>query len=212
EPGLRLTGPDHPHPAVQRRQPVPGDGHRGLLGGQAGLDEPAEVREIAGSPVGLPAGLGRAGRVDPAQRLGHDGLAQRRRAPAPVRRDGEGHPGLLPAIRRSSWRHEIIMTCGLCSVRCRGRRKTPVKYLLLIYGNQEKWASIPAAEWPEAIARQDAFNRKYRATGELIGAYGLADEVQARLVRRGKGPPPPAPGPAPGAQEDQPTPFLPPPH
>ena len=61
------------------------------------------------------------------------------------------------------------MTCGLCSVRWRGRadvmtrpadgahqlgRKTPVKYLLLIYGNQEKWASIPAAEWPEAIARQ----------------------------------------------------------
>ena len=44
---------------------------------------------------------------------------------------------------------------------------TPVKYLLLIYGNQEKWASIPAAEWPEAIARQDAFNRTYRATGEL---------------------------------------------
>ena len=49
-----------------------------------------------------------------------------------------------------------------------------MKYLLLIYGNQEKWASIPAAEWPEAIARQDAFNRKYQATGELIGAYGLA--------------------------------------
>jgi hypothetical protein len=45
-----------------------------------------------------------------------------------------------------------------------------VKYLMLIYGNQEKWASIPAGEWPEAIARQDAFNRKYQATGELIGA------------------------------------------
>ena len=44
-----------------------------------------------------------------------------------------------------------------------------MKYLLLIYGNQEKWSSIPAAEWPEAIARQDAFNRKYQETGELIG-------------------------------------------
>ena len=64
-----------------------------------------------------------------------------------------------------------------------------MKYLLLIYGNQEKWASIPAAEWPEAIARQDAFNRKYRTTGELIGAYGLADEIQARLVRRENGQP-----------------------
>ena len=59
-----------------------------------------------------------------------------------------------------------------------------MKYLMLIYGNQEKWASIPAGEWPEVIARQDAFNRKYRATGELIGAYGLADEIQARLIRR----------------------------
>ena len=47
-----------------------------------------------------------------------------------------------------------------------------MKYLLLIYGNQEKWASIPAEEWPEAIAKQDAFNRKYQATGELIGATG----------------------------------------
>jgi hypothetical protein len=62
-----------------------------------------------------------------------------------------------------------------------------MKYLLLIYGNQEKWASIPAEAWPEAIAKQDAFNRKYQATGELIGAYGLADELGAKLVRRENG-------------------------
>jgi hypothetical protein len=62
-----------------------------------------------------------------------------------------------------------------------------MKYLLLIYGNQEKWASIPAEDWPEAIAKQDAFNRKYQATGELIGAYGLADAAAARLVRRENG-------------------------
>ena len=59
----------------------------------------------------------------------------------------------------------------------------------MIYGNQEKWASLPAEEWPEAIARQDAFNRKYRETGELLGAYGLADAAQARLVRRVDGQP-----------------------
>ena len=64
-----------------------------------------------------------------------------------------------------------------------------MKYLMLIYGNQEKWASIPAEEWPEAIAKQDAFNRKYQATGELIGAYGLADAVRAKLVRREDGQP-----------------------
>jgi len=64
-----------------------------------------------------------------------------------------------------------------------------MKYLLMIYGNREKWASLPAEEWPEAIARQDAFNRKYRETGELLGAYGLADAAQARLVRRVDGQP-----------------------
>ncbi len=51
----------------------------------------------------------------------------------------------------------------------------------------EKWASFPAEAWPEAIARQDAFNSKYRATGELLGAYGLADAAAARLVRRQDG-------------------------
>jgi hypothetical protein len=64
-----------------------------------------------------------------------------------------------------------------------------MKYLLMIYGNQEKWTSNPAETWAEAIAKQDAFNRKYQATGELIGAYGLADAAQARLVRREDGVP-----------------------
>ena len=64
-----------------------------------------------------------------------------------------------------------------------------MKYMLLIYGNEEKWASLPAEEWREAVAKQDAFNRKYQATGELIGAYGLADAVKAKLVRRENGRP-----------------------
>ncbi|HTT54438.1 MAG TPA: YciI family protein [Streptosporangiaceae bacterium] len=62
-----------------------------------------------------------------------------------------------------------------------------MKYLMLIYGNQEKWNSFPAEAWPEAIAKQEAFNAKYRDTGELLGAYGLADAAQARLVRRQDG-------------------------
>lgn len=64
-----------------------------------------------------------------------------------------------------------------------------MKYLMLIYGNQEKWSAVPAEEWPRAIARQDAFNRKYQETGELIGAYGLSDEVNAKLVQRKDGAP-----------------------
>ncbi|HEY3977924.1 MAG TPA: YciI family protein [Streptosporangiaceae bacterium] len=62
-----------------------------------------------------------------------------------------------------------------------------MKYLLMIYGNQEKWEALPAGQWPEAIARQEAFNARYRETGELLGSYGLADAVNAKLVRRAGG-------------------------
>lgn len=62
-----------------------------------------------------------------------------------------------------------------------------MKYLLLIYGNQEKWASIPAEDFPAEIAKQDAWNVKYKETGELLGAYGLADAAMAKLVRRADG-------------------------
>ncbi|KPC78175.1 MULTISPECIES: YciI family protein [Streptomyces] len=64
-----------------------------------------------------------------------------------------------------------------------------MKYIAMIYGNQEKWDSFPAEAWPEAIAKQEAFNKKYRESGELLGAYGLADAVNAKLVRREDGAP-----------------------
>lgn len=62
-----------------------------------------------------------------------------------------------------------------------------MKYVAMIYGNQAKWDSFPAEAWPEAIAKQDAFNKKYQETGELVGAYGLADAALAQLVRRKDG-------------------------
>ena len=62
-----------------------------------------------------------------------------------------------------------------------------MKYLLMIYGNREKWASLAPEEWRAGVARQDAFNARYRATGELLGAYGLADTARAKLVRRENG-------------------------
>lgn len=62
-----------------------------------------------------------------------------------------------------------------------------MKYLMLIYGNKDKWASVPPEQWPEAAAKQDAFNQKYRATGELLASYGLADAEQTVLVRRSAG-------------------------
>jgi hypothetical protein len=64
-----------------------------------------------------------------------------------------------------------------------------MKYLLMIYGNQEKWESLSQEEWQEVIARQDAFNQRYHDTGELLGAYGLGDATEAKLIRRVKGAP-----------------------
>jgi hypothetical protein len=55
--------------------------------------------------------------------------------------------------------------------------------MVIIYGNQELWESFPAEEWTKQIAAFDAFNRKFFQTGELLGAYGLADAVQAKTVR-----------------------------
>ena len=70
-----------------------------------------------------------------------------------------------------------------------------MKYLLMIYGNQEKWSSIPAEDWPREIAKQDAYNKKYTATGELLGGYGLADAAAAKLVMRKDGVPAVSDGP-----------------
>ncbi|NIH82745.1 YciI family protein [Amycolatopsis viridis] len=61
-----------------------------------------------------------------------------------------------------------------------------MKYMAILYGNQELWDSITPAQWQEAIAAQDEFNRKYFATGELLGAYGLGDAPKVVRVRDGQ--------------------------
>jgi hypothetical protein len=58
-----------------------------------------------------------------------------------------------------------------------------MKYMLIIYGNKEKWDSFSADEQAESIERHERFNKKYFDTGELLGAYGLADAVEAKQVR-----------------------------
>jgi hypothetical protein len=62
------------------------------------------------------------------------------------------------------------------------REDAHMKYMIIIYGNRELWESFPPEQAQQAIAAQDAFNREFTATGELLGAYGLADAVQARTV------------------------------
>ncbi|MDT4903126.1 MAG: hypothetical protein QOF92_1617 [Pseudonocardiales bacterium] len=58
-----------------------------------------------------------------------------------------------------------------------------MKYMLMIYANQQTWAGLGPDDWSKAIAEQDAFNKEFFATGELLGAYGLADAEAAKVVR-----------------------------
>jgi hypothetical protein len=64
-----------------------------------------------------------------------------------------------------------------------------VKYMLIIYGNQELWSSMDPKDLAAEIAATDAYNKKYYATGELLGAYGMADLDSIKLVRLADGQP-----------------------
>jgi hypothetical protein len=58
-----------------------------------------------------------------------------------------------------------------------------MKYLMAIYANQQTWAGFGPEEQAKGIAEQDAFNAKFFATGELLGAYGLSGAERAKVVR-----------------------------
>ena len=64
-----------------------------------------------------------------------------------------------------------------------------MKYMLIIYGNQELWNSIDPAEQQRLFAAFDSFNKKFHSTGELLGAYGVADAAATKLVRLAEGQP-----------------------
>jgi hypothetical protein len=64
-----------------------------------------------------------------------------------------------------------------------GRERILVKYMLLIYANQETWAGFGPEDWSKAIAEKDAFNKEFFDSGELLSAYGLADVVNTKVVR-----------------------------
>ena len=56
-----------------------------------------------------------------------------------------------------------------------------MKYMLLIYGNQERWESVGADELAEIIRQTDALNQALLESGELVGAYGVADQAEEYL-------------------------------
>jgi hypothetical protein len=64
-----------------------------------------------------------------------------------------------------------------------------MKYMLLIYGNENVWTSMPPEQTSELIRETDALNRELFESGELVGAYGVADQVDAKMVRTGDGAP-----------------------
>jgi len=64
-----------------------------------------------------------------------------------------------------------------------------MKYMLLIYGNESVWTSMPPDEITQLIRETDALNRELFESGELVGAYGVADQVDAKMVRSGDGAP-----------------------
>ena len=64
-----------------------------------------------------------------------------------------------------------------------------MKYMLIIYGNEELWSSFDPADFATEIAAFDAFNKKHYDSGELLGAYGVADAAATRLVRLADGQP-----------------------
>lgn len=58
-----------------------------------------------------------------------------------------------------------------------------MKYMLLIYENQETWESIPPEEIERLIRETNALQKELAAAGEWISAYGVADQAQAKTVR-----------------------------
>ena len=64
-----------------------------------------------------------------------------------------------------------------------------MKYMLIIYGNEELWNSVEPAEQQRLFAAFDEFNKKYYDSGEMLGAYGVADAAATKLVRVADGQP-----------------------
>ena len=64
-----------------------------------------------------------------------------------------------------------------------------MKYMLLIYGNEELWSSFPQEELAKVVKETDALQQELRESGEFIGAWGVADQVNAKTVKLDDGVP-----------------------
>jgi hypothetical protein len=57
-----------------------------------------------------------------------------------------------------------------------------MKYMLLIYGNEELWSSFAPDVMADVIKETNALQQELRDSGEFIGAWGVADQVNAKTV------------------------------
>ncbi|MEU8638138.1 YciI family protein [Amycolatopsis sp. NPDC048633] len=73
--------------------------------------------------------------------------------------------------------------------------------MLLIYGNEEAFTSIGADALTELIRETDALNQELFESGELVGAYGMADQMNSKMVRVAGGAPVVTDGPFAEAKE-----------
>ena len=64
-----------------------------------------------------------------------------------------------------------------------------MKYMLLIYGNEELWGSFPPEVFEEVIRDTDALQAELRANGEFVGAWGVGDQAMAKCVHLENGVP-----------------------
>jgi hypothetical protein len=57
-----------------------------------------------------------------------------------------------------------------------------VKYLLMIYANQDTFAGVAPEEIDRLIADTEAHQAELKANGEWLAAYGVADQVNCKTV------------------------------
>jgi hypothetical protein len=57
-----------------------------------------------------------------------------------------------------------------------------MKYLLMIYGNEELWSSFPPEEFEKLVTETNALQAELKASGEFVAAYGVGDQVLAKQV------------------------------
>lgn len=57
-----------------------------------------------------------------------------------------------------------------------------MKYMLLIYGNEELWSSFAPEVLEEVVRDTNALQAELRETGEFVGAWGVGDQDMARCV------------------------------